>query len=78
MSLHKSGCRSSGSAEVVLASLLLKQVELLEGLQSVHSQNQVVVGSESELLHVVLELHVVEDHSSDVVGVLLGQGFIWA
>ena len=68
----------SSSAEVVLTSLLLEEVELLKGLQSVHSEDEFTIGGHSQSLHGVLELDIVEDRGSDVVGVLLSEGLIWA
>ena len=66
------------SAEVVLSTLLLEEVELLEGLQSVDGKHEVGVLGHTETSHGVLELDIVEDDGSDVVGVLLGKGLIWS
>jgi hypothetical protein len=64
------------SAEVVLSTLLFEEIELLEGLQSVDSKDKSVVSSHTKTGHVVLNLDVVEDHSGDVVGVLLSHGLV--
>ena len=64
------------SAEVVLATLLFEEVELLHGLESVHVEVELFVGGHAETLHVVLELDVEEEGLSHVVGVGLGDGFI--
>ena len=64
------------SAEVVLSTLLFEEIELLEGLQSVDSKDKSVVSSHTETVHELLNLDVVEDHSGDVVGVLLGHGLV--
>ena len=66
------------SAEVVLTTLLLEEVELLEGLQSVDGEHEVGVLGHTEASHSILELDVIEDDSSDVVRVLLGKGLIWS
>ena len=65
--------RFLSSAEVVLSSSLFEEVELLEGFESINSEDEVGVFGHSESLHGVLELHVVEDNGGNVVGVLLGQ-----
>jgi hypothetical protein len=64
------------SAEIVLSTLLFEEVELLKGLQSVDGKNKSIVGGHTETRHVVLNLDVVEDHSGDVVGVLLSHGLV--
>jgi len=66
------------SAEIVFSTPLLKQIELLQWLQSVNSKDQFIIGSHTESAHVVLELDIIEDDSSNVVGVLFGQDLIWA
>ena len=64
------------SAEIVLSTLLFEEVELLKGLQSVDGKDKSIVGGHTETRHVVLNLDVVEDHSGDVVGVLLSHGLV--
>ena len=64
------------SAEVVLSTLLLEEIEFLEGLQSVDSEDNSIVWSHTETGHEILNLNVVEDHGGDVVGVLLGHGLV--
>ena len=64
------------SAEVVLSTLLFEEIELLKGLQSVDSKDEVVVGSHTETVHEFLDLNVVEDHGGDVVGVHFGHGLV--
>ena len=66
----------SCSTKVVLSSLLLEKIELLERLQSVDSKDQVAVLGNSESGHSILKLDIVEDNLGNVVGVLLGQGFV--
>ena len=51
------------SPEVVLSTLLFEEIQLLEGLQSVDSKDEGIVGSHTETVHELLELHIVEDHS---------------
>jgi len=55
---------------------LFEQVELLEGLQSVDSEDEVVISSHTEARHELLELDVIEDHGGDVMGVQLGHGLV--
>ena len=57
---------------------MLEEIELLEGLQSIDSKNEVIRSRHTEASHEILNLDVVEDHSSDVVGVLLSHGFVWS
>ena len=64
------------SAEVVLSTLLFEEIEFLEGLQSVDSEDKSIVWSHTETGHEILNLNVVEDHGGDVVGVLLGHGLV--
>jgi hypothetical protein len=64
------------SAEVVLSTLLFEEIEFLEGLQSVDSEDKSIVSSHTETGHEILNLNVVEDHGGDVVGVLLGHGLV--
>ena len=71
---HKAQSRSS---KVVLSSLLFEKIELLEGLQSVDSKDEITVTWHTETLHGVLELDVVEDDGGDVVFILLGEGLVW-
>jgi len=56
---------------------LFEKIELLEGLQSVDSKDEVTVTGHTETLHGILELDIVEDDGGDVVFVLLGEGLIW-
>ena len=64
------------SAEVVLSTLLFEEIEFLEGLQSIDSEDKSIVWSHTETGHEILNLNVVEDHGGDVVGVLLGHGLV--
>ena len=64
------------SAKVVLSTLLFEEIEFLEGLQSVDSEDKSIVWSHTETGHEILNLNVVEDHGGDVVGVLLGHGLV--
>lgn len=64
------------SAEVVLSTLLLEEVELLEGLQSVDSESLDIGSSHTKTGHELLHLDVVEDDGGDVMGVLLGHGLV--
>ena len=66
------------STKIVLTSLLLEQVQLLKGLQSVDSEDEVAVLRHAETSHGILELNVVEDDGGDVVGILLGKSLIWS
>ena len=66
------------SAEIVLTTLLLEQVQLLKGLQSVDSKDQVGVLRHTEASHAILELDVIEDDGGDVMGILLSEGFVWS
>ena len=70
------GARSE--AEVVLTTLLLEQVELLEGLESVDGKDEVTIGSHTKTGHSILELDIEEDGGGNVVGVLLGEGLVRA
>ena len=62
------------SVEVVLSSFLFEQVQFLEGLQSVHGENEFSIVGDSESLHGVLHLHVIVDDGGEVVLVLLCEG----
>jgi len=64
------------SAEIVFSTFLFEKIKFLEGLQSVNSEVKVRVWSHTKGVSSVLNLDVVEDHSGDVVGVLLGEGLI--
>ena len=64
------------SAEVVLTTLLLEQIKLLKGLQSVDGEDELGVLSHTKTGHGILKLDVVEDDGSDVVGVLLSKGLV--
>ena len=66
----------SCSSEVVFSSLLFEKIKLLKGLQSVNGEIEIRVGWHSKSVGSVLNLHVIEDHASNVVSVLFGQGFI--
>lgn len=68
----------SVSAEIVLSTLLLEEIQLLQRFQSVHCENQVTIITHAEASHVILQLHIVENNGSDVVGVLLGESLIWS
>jgi hypothetical protein len=64
------------SAEVVLSTFLFEKIKFLKGLQSVNSEVKIVISRHTEGVSGVLDLDIVEDHGGDVVGVLLGEGFI--
>jgi len=64
------------SAEIVLATLLLEQVQLLERLKTVNSLNKLCGLGHTEHLHGVLKLDIVEDHSGNVMGVLLSERLV--
>ena len=55
--------------EVVLSTLLLEEVELLEGLESVDSEGKVSILGHTESLHVLLNLNIVVDGSVNVVSI---------
>jgi hypothetical protein len=55
---------------------LFEEIELLEGLQSVDSEDKSVVRSHTETVHELLELDIVEDEGRDVVGVLLSHHLV--
>ena len=57
---------------------MFEEIKFLEGLQSVNSEVKVIVSSHTERVSGVLDLDIIEDHSGDVVGVLLSHGFIWS
>ena len=57
---------------------MFEKIELLEGLQSVNSEDEIIRGRDSEASHEILNLDVIEDHGGDVMGVLLGHGFVWS
>ena len=65
------------SAEVVLTTLLLEEIEFLERLESVDGQDEVGVARHTKASHVILQLDIVEDHCGDVVSVLFGKGLVW-
>ena len=65
------------SAEVVLTTLLLEEIEFLERLESVDGQDEVGVAGHTKASHVILQLDIVEDHGGDVVSVLFGKGLVW-
>ena len=56
---------------------MFEKIELLEGLQSVDSKDEIIWSSHTKTSHEILNLDIIEDHSSDVVGVLLSHGFVW-
>ena len=64
------------SAQVVLSTLLFEEVELLEGLHSVHGKDELSVLWHTETLHGVLELDVVEKDRGNIGSVLLGKSFL--
>ena len=64
------------SAKIVLTALLLEQVKLLERLQSVDCENEVSVLRHTETSHGILELDIIEDDRSNVMGILLGKGLV--
>ena len=68
---------SRSSAEVVLSSLLFEEVKLLEGLQSVDSQDKVLILVQAKLSHVILELDIIKDERGNVVSILFGKSIIW-
>ena len=57
---------------------MFEKIELLEGLQSVDSEDEFTVSGHTETLHGVLELDVIEDDGGHVVGVLLGESLVWS
>jgi len=57
---------------------LFEKIELLEGLQSVDSEDEFTVSGHTETLHGILELDVIEDDGGHVVGVLLGESLVWS
>ena len=57
---------------------MLEEVEFLKGLQSVDTEDEVGVLRHTEASHGILQLNVIEDDGSDVVGILLSKGFIWS
>mgnify|MGYP006932394727 CR=1 FL=1 len=67
---------SSCSAEIVFSTFLFEKIKFLKGLQSVHSEVKFTDWSHTEGVSSVLYLDVIEDHGGDVVGVLLGEGFV--
>ena len=67
---------SKGSAKIVFTSLLFKEIEFLKRLQSVHGENEIFVLWHGKSSGGVLNLDIIEDHGSDVVGVLLGQALV--
>ena len=74
----RQGVQLESSAEVILSTLLLEEVEFLQGLQSVDREYEVGVLSHAEASHGILQLDVVEDDGCDVVSILLSEGFIWS
>tara|TARA_B110000503_G_scaffold104319_1_gene155632 strand:+ start:208 stop:750 length:543 start_codon:yes stop_codon:yes gene_type:complete len=57
---------------------LFEEIELLEGLQSVDSEDKWIVGSHTETVHEILNLDVIEDECGDVMGVHFGHGLVGA
>ncbi len=57
---------------------MFEKIELLEGLQSVNSKDEIIRSRHTETSHEILNLDVIEDHGGDVVGVLLSHGFVWS
>ena len=57
---------------------MLEKIELLEGLQSIDSKDEIIWSRHTETSHEILYLDVIEDHGSNVVGVLLGHGLVWS
>ena len=55
---------------------MFEEIKLLEGLQSIDSKDEGIVGSHTETVHELLELDIIEDHSGDVVGVQFGHGLV--
>ena len=55
---------------------MFKEIEFLERLQSVHGEHEILVLWHGESSGGVLNLDIVEDHGSDVVGVLLGEALV--
>jgi hypothetical protein len=55
---------------------LFEKIKFLKGLQSVNSEVKITVSGHTEGVSGVLDLDIVEDHGGDVVGVLLGEGFV--
>ena len=57
---------------------MFEKIELLEGLKSVDGKDEVISSGHTESGHEILKLDIIEDHSSDVVGILFSQGFVWS
>ena len=57
---------------------MFEEIELLEGLKSVDGKNEIIWGRHTESGHEILDLDIIEDHGGDVMGVLLGHGFVWS
>ena len=70
-------CSLRSSAKVVLSTLLLKEVKFLKRLHSVDCKDELAVFGHTETSHSILQLNVVENHSGDIVGVLLSKSFSW-
>ena len=55
---------------------MFEKIKLLERLKSVNSEVKITVCGHTERVSSVLYLDIIEDHGGDVVGVLLGEGFV--
>ena len=55
---------------------MFEKIKFLEGLESVDGKNEIIWSGLSESSHEILKLNIVEDHGSNVGGVLLGHSFI--
>ena len=64
------------SAEIVLSSLLLEKIQFLKRFQSVDSKNELAWSGHTKSRHVVLQLNIIEDDCTDVMGVLLGEALV--
>ena len=64
------------SAEIVFSTFLFEKIKFLKGLQSVDSEVKIAIWSHTEGITSILNLNIIEDHSGNVVGVLLGEGLI--
>ena len=61
----------SFSAKIVFTTFLLKEIELLETLQSVDSKDELTIHGHAKTFHGILQLDVIENNSTNIVGILL-------